>query len=470
MKKAAAGFLAVLLLLAGGFCTVAWSVDQEKDQVNFSQQVLLGDPSCADGLTISTRAHYDDHLFWDIEYRLGEAPSALTDYHFSAVQQNGPMSRRWGGIRLESSLEVADQERLQSDEKLTGINRAYQELWKEMGTQRQGEKTVDLRDYYEYFPLGFDMDLPDVLWTNMHYDRLSDGVPNCEKDVIKRFRQFFRIPVPENSVVTIDMTKTEDGTIRYIGYSSSSSSCYTPQTISGLTRDQCFFTLDNRDANGQKLDTSLIPGGYGLYSFSYEPVEESRGIGGNFTGIHAETLSLFFPLDEETKVVLLQADAREENLIMITIENKQYYFNVIRISDHELIQKFVLMEDRGTGPSIDPHDDFWVFTLENRLILVERQENGTYVLKFQVDQQACSEYLGFHGFEDMDFDGEKLAVAGYLYGGEYDNLVTCGFYLMVCDKTGLLYCGHYPCSLTRNPNDQEYQFNCVPYDIKVQWK
>ena len=468
MKKMTAAFLTLLLVLIAGFCGMIRTVDREKDQVQFSEEVIAGDQSAADGLNITMKTHYRNHLFWDTQYRPGNIQTSETDFRFYGKDHRLPLSHSVWDVSVNLGITDIDDEVFSSDRPCTGINLAYQELYQDTAPGEKESREIDLQDYYEYYPLEFNFDLPGIFWSwrGSRFERLDEG--SDEAIVQNKFLEFFKIPVLENSLMEISMKLDPSGIATSIGHSMGSDTCYSPYTVATHTEDQCVFSL--QDGTGRKVDTSLIPGGYGLYSFSYKPVQETPEYDGP-TGIDADTLQLFFPLAEEVRVIYLAPDSPQEHLIMVTEENEEYDLSVIRIADRKLLQKQTVWNDPDESfHEIHSYDDFWVFENQKRVVLFKRLDDGTFAPYLDVDSQLADHGIAPSSMKEMCFDGEKLAMAGVIYEGTYLNISTCDLYVTVYDQTGMIYCGTHRCSLAPNPIEEPNLLNCHPYELVLEWE
>ena len=94
----------LLLVLSIGFVSITNSVVlKQKNQVSYTDVILYGDASMAEGITVESKTHYDRRLFWNTTYHAGENPSTKTDYLMYSSQQPRPIIPD-RGITLESSI------------------------------------------------------------------------------------------------------------------------------------------------------------------------------------------------------------------------------------------------------------------------------------------------------------------------------------------------------------------------------
>ena len=128
MKKALAIFT-ILLLTAMGFLTIfQHSLLKEKDQVTVTEEIRYGEASAAKGISVTTRTHYDRHLFWDTTYQAGPSPSVSTDYNFYSTEhriKQEPADTFYIDLDVQSYyLDIS-----KTREENTGIDGAFYDLY-----------------------------------------------------------------------------------------------------------------------------------------------------------------------------------------------------------------------------------------------------------------------------------------------------------------------------------------------------
>ena len=77
----------VLLILLFAFAIFVFGFGQssilaQRDQVQITEHVLLGDKSLVEGVTLELHTNYERQLFWDTTYVIGEKPKTDTEYTF----------------------------------------------------------------------------------------------------------------------------------------------------------------------------------------------------------------------------------------------------------------------------------------------------------------------------------------------------------------------------------------------------
>jgi len=197
MKKIIAIVLLLSALSVASFFMLGGVVSEEKANVTIKENVIYGDKSHAEGVTVFTRALYDDRLFWNTTYTIGEAPNISTEYEFYHSPQYENHERTYEALILDVDFKYGVSMTTPAEESV-GLQKAYRELYDELKPGEKGEKTIYLQDYYTYFPFRFAIDLPGVLWQGNDYDRLDFDEYINERAVWDKFNEFFKIPIPED--------------------------------------------------------------------------------------------------------------------------------------------------------------------------------------------------------------------------------------------------------------------------------
>ena len=85
MRKTLVLFILLLALGAGSCALVYQTVNEQRDRVTIKENVLWGDASAVEDLTVECRTHYSDYMFWDTVYKPGTEDGVTTEFTFSAV-------------------------------------------------------------------------------------------------------------------------------------------------------------------------------------------------------------------------------------------------------------------------------------------------------------------------------------------------------------------------------------------------
>ncbi len=480
MKRMIAVLLALLLLLSAALCMIGSNIQSQRDQVTVTEHILYGDPAHAAGATFLTEADYDEHLFWKTSYTVGEPTGCATEYDFSAKRRPYETERTYRGISLGFDIQYGVDLTLPAEEQ-AGIQKAYRALYDETPSGTKGTKTVYLQDYYDYYPIRIDISLPGTLWVGNSYDDLAEDDYANERAVWDAFRTFFRIPIPDDLPgMEISVTKDESG--RSIGVGSHTPSekdgYYSLYTEAAYTADRCFFSINHKRGEGGVIDTSLIPGGYGIYSFTYTNVRNEKNspsenmtihYPGYRTGVETDSLAMVYALEENVSVRAMHIDPTETCLLLLTEEDGGVWLNVIDLDTMTERQKLYICD--GDYVSLHHRDDFLMLFFDHGFSLLSIDSERSYIPEFSAMQpyRYREELPYFNTYAGMDFDGERLIVADFSLEEQYGTMQTCNVIIAVYDRTGLLYCGEYRSSLSINPDTSRYDFNCRPHTVSVTW-
>ncbi len=479
MKKIIAIVLLLSALSIACFFMIGEAVGKEKANVTIKENIIYGDRSYADGITVFTRAHYDDHLFWNTSYTIGDTPKTLTDYEFYYFDHYEYRERSYQALTLDVDFKYGLDTATPLEE-CEGLQKAYRELYDAIRPGETGTKMIRLQDYYTYYPVRVRFDLPGVIWQGNDYDRLAFDEYVNERAVWDAFNEFFKIPIPEDlPAFEISITKDLRGEGVGVG-SSGHDRDYYFNVRETYTDDRVFFSIGNRfdlkDGEDMRyIDTNLIPGGYGIYSFTYKNVRNSENTKGNTTifhpgyetGIEADSLAMVFPLEQHVEVIYLTMSNDESKLLMFTREHGVTYLTVIETGSMSALQKIEVTKDQYF--TFYPYDDCIVLNGWDSISVIEKQADGLCRLAFSVPRMNDINDSNYQKgvATTMDFDGETLVMVDRAAEKTYGTLELCGFTVAVYNNTGLVYYGEYESSLSAIADPHNYAFNCLPIKYSV---
>ena len=482
MKRIIATVLLLSVLSVASFCMIGGAAGKEKANVTIKENIIYGDKSYADGVTVFTKAHYNDHLFWNTTYTIGEKPRTSTDYEFRYFPHYEDSERSYHALTLDVGFKYGIDTRTPVEESV-GLQKAYRELYDELEPGEQGKKSIYLQDYYTYYPVRIAIDLPGVLWQGNDYDRLDFDEYKNERAVWDKFNEFFKIPIPEDlPPIEISISRHKNDSGASAGVSDLGRDYYfNVQDV--YTDNRVFFSIGNKYdlKNGEDakyIDTSLIPGGYGLYSFTYENVRNSSNTQGNNTifypyyetGIDVDSLSMVFPLEQHQEVIYLTLSNDESKLLMFTKEYGSTYLTVIDAAAMSQLQKIKITDAKQF--TFYEYDNCIVLNGWEYISVIEKQEDGLCRLAFTVSRmKEVNDSNHKKGVATtMSFNNEKLVVVDLATDKTHGLLETCGFTVAVYNPTGLVYYGEYESSLSAAANPKDYAFSCFPIKYTVCWE
>ena len=448
MKRFTALLLALALLAAAALCAVAGRVNALSDRVTVTEHTLSGDRSAADGLTLKMRTAYRNRLYWDTAFTVGRDKKPETVYTYFGKAQREPWSAGYDFF-LYDAVTVDVYRTYEEGDVLTGLDLAIAELQQATPNGQSASRTFYLKDYFSCYPIGIDVNDMGI------NAKLTDG------PLQRAFGDYFRIPVNDDDAVTVNVDKTYGSNLfpavdsgAYGDYFS-----FLSRDVIAESRRICFLTFQNYFYNGEDektyVDTGLIPGGWGIYAFPFDPDvsfdSEHKG-----EGFLTGDIRTVLPLEKETEVFELLLNSDESRLLVFTEEKDGAYLTVL--DTDTLLQTQRLRVGSSGFFQIKTKEGFTV-AATNDAFSVLTEENGVFTLQYTVNEPIVPENAKetVWSFYDVDYKDGKLAWTSPSQG--YDRESCCDFYVAVFDKTGLLYAGIFENGVG-SVNSADSQYNC----------
>lgn len=507
MKKSYVLLLVLILLISGTACVTQNMLLKEKDQVHFTEHVIYGDKSVVEGVTVNMYNSYQRQIFWNTTYEVGETPKEETEYAFYSSRQYEAYDNYNGEFTVymnDSGLSFEDFE----DEtyKFEGIELAWKELYDTTEPGEEKQIDIKLKAYQDYYDFGMEITLPkeeeadykaysDVSFNFSMEKYMIEEIEALEKsgqqgeklgrmkkqlEDLRNFKAFFQIPVIEDEVYALALVKDEYGNVTGMaeaGTSGGSSTgnidfidknnwddydAFNLDLQAAFSDGVCYLAFDAHTRNGKVVDTSQIPGGYGIYRFTYDSKNGT---------INSKNLEMIYALDPNIVFTDITMDASGKNILLTTEEDGRIYVSVIEKETMTLTNKF------DVGP-VGTYFTYWTYenymvTYSDRLAVYSVDENGRYTMEWAVDAKAIEAIYEnaetVPNFRSgMDWDGERLLIGNPIYD-QYLG-ITSNFLLAAIDKTGLIYYGKYESSLMTNEsftrkNEDVIALNDMGYTI-----
>lgn len=480
MRKALVLFLALLVLVGGGFIAAHAAVNSQKEQVTWQEQTIYGDKSVVEGLTVTTQNSYDNSLLWNTTGVLGQTLDPKTDFYFSNQNHSSPYPVSYQGVNISVgyglyALEDAVWMNEYTREQMAGMLDFYKNCVEATPEGTERTFTLDVTEYLDYYPLEGWFDLPGYGSANWCETNQNDP---ALMEAARTMNEYFKIPILGTYQVELTIDKIYDG----VSSSSGMPMDYSPDFSGVVAGNTCFFTFSAVASEGVYADCSQIPGGYGIYSFTYSQDENGQST------VDLDSLSTVYPLDPSEMYLGMSLSADERRLLLQTRDADQFYLTVIDIATMTCLQKIELIdepEQAYTGLRIE--DDFIaIFCSDyqanhpNTITLFAAQTDGTYRHAFTVKQGNESfdlwEVLEYRGYDmcQLAYNGEYLVVAQNAAIMEEDRYRadTCDFYIVAYGPEGMAYAGQYHVSLT-DVNNSNLAFPCDPfgnYPLRIFWE
>lgn len=472
----------LLLLSLGGIYAVHAGVNANKDAVTLDEIIMYGDKSSAEGLVINVGTHCNYQLFWDTVYRVGNETQIKTDFRFSQKQEYQQHERIYngvefgipdsGGLSASGGIDLEDEGHF-----IDSYFYSTKDLYKDVASRTEVGQThserLYLKDYYDFYPLAASIDFP-----NYHWDmRQERGTPDQSSEddsrpLTEMIGEYFRIPILDSHRLEVSISKNDKGFITEMDISPVDGSGVNLWTTSIVTDNACYFTFNNQAQNGELLDLSLIPDGYGLYRLPLTKAEGDQNL-----RVSLEQLEMVYALDLQVHITELKLTEDKSRLLLMTREDGAYYLTVLDAVTAQELQKLKVIDcDEDVFLRSYYSDQFIAnFISDGRLTVMEAVgDNGRYRSVFTVDTPEPGT-LGTPSasYTAMDWDGKRLAVVEPQQEEDmnYSSYGKCSFNLSVYNRSGLLYTGKYDSSLDIN-EWSDYSYRCRPLDsnpISLHW-
>lgn len=507
MRKSFALFLVLLVTAIGGTCYVSAELLHEKDNVQITETVVLGDKSAVDGVTVERNVKYDKYIRWNTTYVVGEEAKCDTAYTFDEYGRlREEPNYRYEGLRLYTDVIRGFDDADEDAENLTGVDRAMKELFDKTEPGQENSMIINLKDYLEFYEYEVFIDLPgNIAYSHINKEDINEALGRYynnetyvvqlkeELRVVEALEEFFKIPVIDNHLYEIAIAKDTEGNLYGWSYGSANgggssgnvsmgnslpeSDAFSLWALSAYTEDACYFTFNPYTDDRKIVDTSYIPGGFGIYCLPFD--KENRTV-------DVDNLRLVYALDPTEDILNMHYDEKRNTILFLRHkEAGSGYRMTVFDADTMEVKQDIVYSETGYGAGIYMGDDFIVLEGADDIIVLSVDEDGVYQkelicdVKHLIDETSV-DYLDF-SYMDFDWDGEKLVFGGPLNDStSHRYYQSCGFYLAAYDESGLIYYGEYVSSLDAESSYSNsyydpyygYDFICRPTEndpIFVDW-
>lgn len=511
MKKSFVLLLTLAILFTGTAIYAQGELLKEKDQVHYTETVVYGDRSVVDGVVFEADTSYEYHLFWNTKYQIGDTPKEETQYQFYEIAHFENSYNSSGSLYFTPNLRdiESDPTIFLADKECDGLMGAYQELYQNTEPGAQNTAVVYMKEYSDFYTFDIELHLPTVdgVMGNPYYEfgylrekELKEELANYEKNggenkerikeyksylyLLDTLQEYFKIPVLEKEVLSIGISVDENGLVD--GWSESDvqggmstgnmdfppvpnvegADHYEFNMNATFVDGECYFTFNPYTANGNLVDLSYIPDGFGIYRFTYDA---------KATRVDIDSLEMVYPIDLSRRIHEIRSDASGKNLLLFSEDNEQVYMDIIDRETMTLVDAFAL-GSREISYDKWTYDDFFVVSGE-KLEVYELGENGRYTKALSVSVDAIKEKIDTNRYDRellqwnavFDWNGETLLFADrmiFMDAEGWSSVYTCDLYVAAVDETGLVYFGEYVSSLNASVMFNPDKLN----PIQIRWE
>ncbi|MBQ5441668.1 MAG: hypothetical protein IIU36_05325 [Firmicutes bacterium] len=372
MKKKTVLLLVIILILAAGAVYVNREVSNYKKEVNYQIDILKGDIKALDGVELGTTLGIDRKMYWETDLAFENEELIEKDVKLSMGSQ--PDEEDTENIIYPY---VYDSITSSIDEDLSSYFE-YGIYWED-GIKEAGDKVISsgknsfdikISDYLEYYPLSgeinfetgdedyddtYDIREEPTLYYEEGDEPLKKKVGGKAHyiDEMNSFRRFFKIPVLENEIYTVE---SEDGDV--LGekevYVDGTEDYFTLNFDMEYVSDKVFLFFGNRSANGKVVDTSEIPGGYGIYAFDVKTTDNDIK---SIISADMDSLRNILPLDESTIILTMFPDSDYKHLNIYTCEEDNIILRVMDTDTLKITDRITVLKDFNVNPYLASYLD-----------------------------------------------------------------------------------------------------------------
>ena len=320
---------AVMILSLGAASFTFTAVHGQMRDCRITERTIVGDAFAAAGLNAS----FGMGLRGKLVYTYGGADDGadVQETTFSRknpfpADQKGPVPyvRLTGYMTTSSTLDFlltdpaegdptrqALLEQVRQEFFTTGAAERVQEIKQILPANGEQTQDLKLKDLFRYYPIEGDL-TGTTIWAAS-----LDNAVFASEDSAKLWQdlnRFLRIPIPETESSGFSVGKYPDGSLNFNYYpwkenQSLAEEHFDFHSIACSTQDAVYFTFDTHTDDGHVVDTSLIPGGYGIYRLPYDREEDA---------FRSDKLETVYPLDSQKEYTNLYASPDGAKLFLVS--------------------------------------------------------------------------------------------------------------------------------------------------------
>lgn len=435
MRKIAAAAL-ILSLAAGGYA--AGKTVGQKDEVRIFEETIAGDPKAAEGIT----AHFGGYIcvknsanskpYWENTYTYGGEQNVKFTYR-EPNQVTEEESRRRNSLNCSiytyfdlqgfSEFFTEENDEILKEPFAENAEEYIRELRDSIPVNGSKYAKIRVRDILDYYIMEGFVYGGNKVNLNVDFTYLSMGgeIESEEARQWKAWQDFFKIPVLEEEYVAYQLSKGENGEI-YV-----SADYGTPEGKDAFyfnaetceTEDAAYFLFDAHTLNGNLVDTSLIPGGFGIYRIPFETKDGSSP---------TENMETIYPLAPEAHYLGISASSDGKKLFVSYYYDEEtgsgengdgkvtVFAEVIDLAAGKCDEKIKVL-DGCEMCAVRNDGDYQLFYDTVSKLRVYRYSEGKYHLAFKIDG-VDFENLGMSYLSDINetkvlYEEDRLAILCY---------------------------------------------------------
>lgn len=457
MKKTLALFTAFLIIVISLTAVAANKIYTKGCTVEMLLTEEAGDRSLLSDVCVDMEISHSGMMNWNISFEPFSEVSASLDFKKTEKRNYGYNNYGVDAWYFES-LDLA----YISD----NIKQAKDNLKSRLiNTGDRETLQIKMADHFDYYPIKPDLHLPDfsIYYSYSGIDDKAgfsfDGI-SSERGLgfIEKLQDYIKIPPHSEDIRKETIEKIEQG----YSYSTNTVNTFNFSFQNALFSDKLYFAFDNRIyPTDNRVDTSEITGGYGIYSVPYTEND-----------VLYEQMKTEYRVNADSNIVYLDGDTENDLLYLCLIENSSFIFRVIdrkTMSDIASLELFSYKE--GDTVHYEIFDDFFVFHKNNYELKVVKKTDSSYeeAFSYTVPEENNFRWEYFPYKSSCAFDGERLIIftpeREYHYDSPHFSLTQ---EIIVLTEKGLGYYGKWQNSLGETVMYNSGYFNRLDsYKVKL---
>ncbi len=438
----------VIVMVIGAVCIVS-DFNRGEKELNFELETIKGEPASLAGTELSISQGLRGKMVWNSHLNFsGEGrPEVQTEYKVDSgygdinYVTHDPYEIKIGAF-FDTGLTVIDGFEVHEDVYIPPIVKDLSESVKNDAAkfpptgwntdESEGKLVFDgifrIADYMDHYI--YDSESNISLGIGTWWD-ISEGYGSGLEDKsytenMKAFIDFFSFPVLDNQYCGICMREKNGQTSSQTQdeiYEIADSDAYTNLYMKGVMGDgKVFLSFDNRTEKGNRVDTSEIPGGYGIYACD----NTNRVSGGKATGPDFSTLRNVLPLDEKAIISKMIMSSDKKYLQVYTIEEGDMVVRIMNTETCGVTFEETIWKDVGSERNIRVYSANDLDNEDLSLSLIVNRRTGFKALKDEdgymkvimtrdfneedgPDKLGC--WLDYRADLKMSWDGSRLVLA-----------------------------------------------------------
>lgn len=483
-----AAALVIVSLGAASFTFAA--VRGQMTDCRITEKTIVGDVAAAAGLSASFGMGLQNQLYWRNVYTYGGADDGADVQETTFSRKNpfpadkkGPVPyvRLTGYMTSGNALDDILTDPAEGDpirqELLAQVRQEFftagaaervQEIKRALPADGETTQDLKLKDLFRYYPIE-----GDLTGTSIWAASLDNAVYASEDSVKlgQDLNHFLRIPIPETESSGFEVIKYPEGSMNF-NYYQGKENCsqqedhFDFRSIACSTPDAVYFTFNTHTDDGDVVDTSLIPGGYGIYRLPYDREKEI---------FLSEKLEMVYALDPKKQYTDIYASPDGAKLFLVSqaarlaavgVKDVQATAEIIdvRTMQCDRREEIVCSEDTALGYDAG---DYLIFRGRSELCLYTYQ-NGSYkkeLMLTDVDfRKPALQNLFYDNRCRTAYDGKRLSILGEADFDIEDDDNTMWLWetagtveVAVLDASGLVYYGTLRSNMQDFCNVEEYR-------------